>query len=83
MISAMFSRLVRPRSGTGVSIWDDARTVVMSPSGQQIGLMIFSSDRDFTLRPDPGTKLTIDLAATSIALPIVGGLKSLTSAMDN
>ena len=36
------------------------------PVGQQIGLMIFSSDRDFTLRPDPGTRLTIDLDATNI-----------------
>ena len=53
------------------------------PAGQQIGLMIFSSDRDFTLRPDPGTKLTIDLDATSLALPIVGGLKAMTNAMGN
>jgi X-Pro dipeptidyl-peptidase len=43
------------------------------PAGQQIGLMIFSSDRDFTLWPDPGTKLTIDLDNTSLTLPIVGG----------
>ncbi|MCG8649338.1 MAG: Xaa-Pro dipeptidyl-peptidase, partial [Pirellulales bacterium] len=42
-------------------------------AGQQIGLMIFSSDRDFTLWPDPGTKLTVDLDATSITLPLVGG----------
>ena len=43
------------------------------PAGQQIGLMIFSSDRDFTLWPDPGTKLTVDLDGTSLSLPIVGG----------
>jgi X-Pro dipeptidyl-peptidase len=43
------------------------------PVGQQIGLMIFSSDRDFTLSPNPGTELTVDLDATSIALPVVGG----------
>ncbi len=43
------------------------------PAGQQIGLMIFSSDRDFTLWPDPGTELTIDLDATSVKLPVVGG----------
>ena len=43
------------------------------PAGQQIGLMIFSTDRDFTLWPDPGTELTIDLDATSIDLPVVGG----------
>ena len=41
--------------------------------GQQIGLMIFSSDQDFTLWPKPGTKLTVDLDGTSLTLPIVGG----------
>ncbi len=43
------------------------------PAGQKIGLMIFSSDRDFTLWPDAGTELTIDLNATSIQIPVVGG----------
>ena len=37
------------------------------------GFCIVSSDSDFTLRPDPGTELTIDLDATSITLPVVGG----------
>jgi X-Pro dipeptidyl-peptidase len=45
------------------------------PAGKQIGLMIFSTDRDFTLWPDPGTKLTVDLDGTSITVPIVGGIK--------
>lgn len=45
----------------------------MIPAGQQIGLMIFSSDREFTLRPDPGTELTVDLDKTILNLPIVGG----------
>jgi X-Pro dipeptidyl-peptidase len=43
------------------------------PAGKQIALMIFSSDRDFTLWPPPGTKLSVDLDATSLALPVVGG----------
>ena len=51
------------------------------PKGQQIGLMIFSSDRDFTLRPTPGTKLTVDLNATSISLPIVGGEETFEQAL--
>lgn len=50
------------------------------PVGQQIGLMIFSSDRDFTLHPKAGTELTIDLAETSITLPIVGGAKQYAAA---
>ena len=49
--------------------------------GQQIGLMIFSSDKDFTLWPDPGTELTVDLDATSITLPVVGGEKAYGTAL--
>jgi X-Pro dipeptidyl-peptidase len=47
------------------------------PAGQRIGLMIFSSDAEFTLWPEPGTELTIDLDATSISLPVVGGVEAL------
>lgn len=43
------------------------------PKGQQIGLMIFSSDKEFTLWPEPGTELTVDLEGTTLTLPIVGG----------
>ena len=50
------------------------------PAGKRIGLMIFSSDRDFTLWPAAGTELTIDLDKTSLRLPVVGGSASLESA---
>lgn len=50
------------------------------PAGQQIGWMVFSSDRDFTLWPEPGTALTVDLDATSLELPIVGGLSAWDAA---
>ncbi|MGY0393402.1 Xaa-Pro dipeptidyl-peptidase [Bizionia sp. KMM 8389] len=43
------------------------------PKGQQIGLMIFSSDNQFTILPKPGTELSVDLDKTSLSLPIVGG----------
>jgi X-Pro dipeptidyl-peptidase len=51
------------------------------PKGQQIGLMIFSSDREFTLWPQPGTELTVDLDKTSIQLPIVGGIEKYNAAI--
>ena len=51
------------------------------PAGQQIGLMIFSSDREFTLWPQPGTELTIDLDDTSLTLPVVGGKSALEKAI--
>ena len=51
------------------------------PMGQRIGLMIFSSDREFTLWPKPGTELAVDLDATSLTLPIVGGQKAFENAI--
>ena len=43
------------------------------PKGQKIGVMIFSSDRDFTLWPKAGTHLTVDLDQTVIEMPVLGG----------
>jgi X-Pro dipeptidyl-peptidase len=51
------------------------------PAGKRIGLMIFSSDRDFTLWPRPGTELTIDLGRTSLRLPVVGGQSAFSRAV--
>ena len=50
------------------------------PADQKIGLMIFSSDRDFTLWPTAGTELTIDPLATSLDLSIVGGEEAFQKA---
>jgi len=49
--------------------------------GQQIGLMIFSSDKEYTLHPKPGTELTIDLDKTTLELPVVGGPKAFSNAV--
>jgi X-Pro dipeptidyl-peptidase len=51
------------------------------PAGQQIGLMIFSSDKEFTLHPKPGTELTIDLNGTMLSLPVVGGKDAFEKAI--
>jgi X-Pro dipeptidyl-peptidase len=50
------------------------------PAGKRVGLMIFSSDRDFTLWPQPGTELAIDLDATNIRVPVVGGVAGFRAA---
>src|SRR5690606_37125895 len=51
------------------------------PADQRIGLMIFSSDREFTLWPEAGTVLTVDLAGTRLELPVVGGEEALRRAV--
>jgi X-Pro dipeptidyl-peptidase len=50
------------------------------PAGKRIGLMILSSDRDFTLWPKPGTMLSIDLDGTTLRLPVVGGSAAFSRA---
>lgn len=50
--------------------------------GQQIGLMIFSSDSEYTLLPKPGTEITVDLKETTITIPIVGGKNAFKKATD-
>ena len=50
--------------------------------GQQIGLMIFSSDNNYTLLPKPGTELTVNLAGTNITIPIVGGKNAFDKATE-
>jgi X-Pro dipeptidyl-peptidase len=51
------------------------------PAGKRIGLMILSSDRDFTLWPKPGVKLTVDLDRTHVQLPVVGGQEAFERAV--
>ncbi|HYI23558.1 MAG TPA: CocE/NonD family hydrolase [Candidatus Limnocylindrales bacterium] len=50
-------------------------------AGSQIGLVIHSSDPEFTIRPAPGTQVSIDLSATNITLPVVGGPAAFGSAI--
>jgi X-Pro dipeptidyl-peptidase len=50
------------------------------PAGKRLGVMILSSDREFTLWPKPGTELTVDLAHSEVVIPIVGGAGALGKA---
>jgi X-Pro dipeptidyl-peptidase len=43
------------------------------PAGHRIGLVIISTDQNFTLRPLPGTQLTVFPARSTVTLPLVGG----------
>jgi X-Pro dipeptidyl-peptidase len=49
--------------------------------GQQLALMIFSSDAGFTLHPAPGSDLTVDLDGSSFTIPVVGGKAKLQAAI--
>src|SRR5262249_37639847 len=52
-------------------------------AGRRVALMIISSDNEHTLRPAPGTQLTVDTAKSSFILPVVGGSKLFAKATGN
>jgi X-Pro dipeptidyl-peptidase len=52
------------------------------PAGKQVGLMIFSSDRDYTLWPKAGTQLSVVLDDTALELPVVGGRSAYEAALE-
>jgi X-Pro dipeptidyl-peptidase len=54
----------------------------MLAAGRRLGVMILSSDRDYTIRPSPGTELTMALKESKVRLPIVGGPSTFTNAFD-
>ena len=53
------------------------------PAGKRLALMIMSSDQDFTLWPKAGTELSVDLAQTSLVLPVVGGAEAVKKSFKN
>jgi predicted acyl esterase len=50
------------------------------PAGRRLALMVFSTDRNYDIRPAAGTQLTLDLAGSSITIPVVGGRSTLAAA---
>ena len=50
-------------------------------AGSKLGVVLLSSDRLFTLRPPPGTTLTVYTRESSARLPIVGGATAFGRAL--
>ncbi|MFG1996360.1 CocE/NonD family hydrolase [Actinoplanes sp. NPDC048988] len=46
-------------------------------AGHQIGLVVISTDHDYTLRPLPGTRISVVPTASRVELPLVGGRSAL------
>jgi X-Pro dipeptidyl-peptidase len=57
--------------------WDLQPDDYVWQAGHRIGLVVVSTDHDYTIRPDPGTRLTLDPSGSEIRLPIVGGDSAL------
>jgi X-Pro dipeptidyl-peptidase len=53
--------------------WDLQPDDYVFAAGHRIGLVVVSTDHDYTIRPSPGTQLTLDPARSEISLPVAGG----------
>ena len=77
--SDFVSERVTPGAFYRLSIDMQAKDTIV-PAGRRIGLMVMSSDRDYTVRPAPGTEVTIAPAGSSVSIPVVGGVRALEEA---
>jgi len=53
--------------------WDLEPDDYVFPAGHRIGLVVVSTDHDYTIRPLPGTQLTVNPGLSTLELPVVGG----------
>ena len=51
--------------------WDLQPDDHVFEAGHRIGLVVVSTDYDYTLRPLPGTQITLDPGASELELPVV------------
>ncbi|WP_371779138.1 Xaa-Pro dipeptidyl-peptidase [Streptosporangium subroseum] len=49
-------------------------------TGHRIGIVLLSSDYEYTIRPAPGATLQLDTVKSTVKLPIVGGAAAFTAA---
>jgi len=57
--------------------WDLQPDDYVFRAGHRIGLVVVSTDFDYTIRPLPGTELALDPGASELSLPVVGGSSAL------
>jgi len=74
------SEPVEPGTFYRLNFTSQAKDTVIA-AGRRLALMVFSSDREYTIRPAPGTELTLDLARSTFTLPVVGGYAALAPAL--
>jgi X-Pro dipeptidyl-peptidase len=54
--------------------WDLQPDDYVFQAGHRIGLVVVSTDHDYTIRPLPGTRLTLDPDESILSLPVAWGL---------
>jgi X-Pro dipeptidyl-peptidase len=68
--SAQWSSPVHPGEHYSIDVAMQPTDYIL-PAGHKWGLVVLSSDHDFTLRPKPGTQLRLELTSSQLRLPLV------------
>jgi X-Pro dipeptidyl-peptidase len=50
-------------------------------AGSRIGVVVMSSDYEYTVRPAPGTVLAVQPFSSEVHLPLVGGMDALQASL--
>jgi len=79
-ISAAVTTPIEPGTSYDLEVGLEPQQFRFAP-GHRIGVVLLSSDHDYTLRPSPGTVLSVDLASTRLKLPVTGGRDTLAAAL--
>ena len=66
------SRRVRPGKEYRLR-WDLQPDDYLFKAGHRIGLVVVSTDHDYTIRPRPGTRISLTPRGSRLILPLVGG----------
>lgn len=64
---------VEPGESYSIDVAMQPDDYVFAP-GHRLGIVVLSSDHDYTLRPNPGVGLGLDLSRTRIQLPLIGSV---------
>ena len=57
--------------------WDMQPQEYTFAAGHRIGVVVLSTDHDYTLRPQPGTRISVRPVTSTVELPLVGGRGAL------
>ncbi|MGZ8512383.1 MAG: CocE/NonD family hydrolase C-terminal non-catalytic domain-containing protein, partial [Candidatus Limnocylindria bacterium] len=68
------SRSQRVRRGKTYRLrWDLQPDDYLFKAGHRLGLVVVSTDHDYTIRPRPGTRLSLTPRGSKLILPLVQG----------
>ena len=78
--SSAVTEPITPGTAYGYDFDFEPKDYVFS-AGSRIGVVIMSSDFEYTVRPAPGTELTLQPSASTVHLPLVGGMEALQASL--